>query len=87
MSNFGKLHMARVHELPCGVCGAWGVHAHHILEGRTPGRKSPDALTIPLCEDCHTGSHNGIHRGAAIWKVKKLSELDVLADTYARLYG
>lgn len=87
MSKFGKDHLARVHELSCGICGAMPVEAHHILEGRTPGRKSPDALAIPLCNDCHTGPANGIHGRRVLWDVYRKSELDVLAETIERLYG
>jgi len=81
-------HMFRVKELPCAVCGASGPSdAHHILEGRTPGRKSPDWLTIPLCKDCHQGSHNGIHGQRRIWDVLKKTEAQCLNDTLERLYG
>lgn len=84
--SFGKRHLALVHTLTCGVCGETPVQAHHILEGRTPGRKSRDELAIPLCEGCHTG-RNGIHGDRAMWNVMKVSELDVLADTLKSLYG
>ena len=63
------------------------VEAHHVLEGRTPGRKSPDALAIPLCSDCHTGSKNGIHGQRVMWDVMRKSELDILAETIEKLYG
>jgi len=86
MSAFEKRHLARVHELPCGICGAMPVEAHHILEGRTPGRKSPAALAIPLCIDCHRGG-NGIHGDKSMFRIYKKSELDVLADTLERLYA
>jgi len=87
MSAFGRAHLARVHELPCGVCGASPVEAHHVLEGRTPGRKSPDALAIPVCVSCHRDEHNGIHGRGFMWKVLKKGELDVLAETIEKLYG
>ena len=81
-----RRHMALVKELPCAVCGQSGPSdAHHILEGRTPGRKSSDLLCIPLCRDCHTGSHNGIHGNRRLWDVMKKTELDCLADTIRRL--
>lgn len=83
-----KHHMDRVAGLPCGVCGDRGVvELHHILEGRTPGRKSPDWLAIPLCHDCHQGSANGIHGRRAMWAIVKKSELDVLAETLEAIYG
>lgn len=79
--------MDRVAKLPCGVCGAPEVELHHLLLGRTPGSRSPHALVIPLCADCHRGSHNGIHGLHRIWDVYKLTELDVLANTILKLYG
>lgn len=82
-----KRHMDRVAKLPCGVCGADGVELHHIIQGRTPGMRSPDALVIPLCPDCHRGPHNGIHGLRRIWEVYKLDEHDVLANTILILYG
>ena len=87
MSRFGRDHLAKVHELPCGVCGSYPVEAHHVLEGRTPGRKSPDALAIPLCPSCHRDEKAGIHGLGFMWKVMKKGELDVLAETYEALYG
>ena len=86
MTNLERKHITRVKELPCSVCGTAGPSdAHHILEGRTPGRKSPDMLVIPLCKDCHQGSHNGIHGMKAMWNVMKVSELDCLADTITKI--
>lgn len=88
MSNFEKQHLGRVKELPCAVCGHPGPSdAHHILEGRTPGRKSPDALAIPLCKSCHQDSRNGIHGQRIMWAVMKKTELGCLAETIEKLYG
>lgn len=88
ISAAASRHMARVKELPCGVCGASGPsHAHHMLAGRIPGRKSPDWLTMPLCDDCHQGSHNGIHGERRMWDVMRTNEQVVLAATLERLYG
>lgn len=87
MSDAARRHIHAVKELSCAVCGRAGPSdAHHILEGRTPGRKSPDALAIPLCKDCHQGSHNGIHGQRRMWEVMKKTELGCLADTIERLY-
>ena len=81
-----KDHMGRVKELPCAVCGASGPSdAHHILEGRTPGRKSPDMLCIPLCKSCHQDGHNGIHGNRRMWDVMRKTELICLAETIERL--
>ncbi|MGH8431458.1 MAG: hypothetical protein ACREUF_13755 [Solimonas sp.] len=81
-------HIDRVKNLDCAVCGARGPSdAHHILEGRIPGRKSPNFCVIPLCKDCHQGDHNGIHGRRHMWDVMKVSELDCLAWTIQQLYG
>lgn len=85
--TFAKRHLELVHKLPCGLCGVMPVELHHILEGRTPGRKSPDMLVIPLCADCHRGNENGIHGRKAMWNVMKKSELDILAETLEKVYG
>lgn len=86
MSLAEKRHMGRVAELPCCVCGAVGVHVHHILEGRTPGRKPSGWMTVPVCPPCHTGSQ-GIHGDRAMWKVMKQDELKALSETLEKLYG
>lgn len=87
MSAKGARHMGRVASLPCCVCGAQPVEVHHILEGRTPGRRSPDWLAIPLCPDCHRGSFNGIHGQRRMWDVMRKTEHQCLNDTLEALYG
>jgi len=84
--TFAKRHLARVHDLPCGLCDARPVEAHHVMEGRTPGRKSDDRLAIPLCVGCHRGS-KGAHGDKTMFKIYKKSELDILADTIEKVYG
>lgn len=74
-----RRHLARVKELPCGVCGEPGPSdAHHI-------EQHLQYLCIPLCKDCHQGSFNGIHGQARIWSVYKKTEEIVLNDTIRRL--
>jgi hypothetical protein len=77
MSNKGKRHMGRVAEFGqsngCIVCGEPYADVHHILEGRTPGRRSGDFCTIPLCKECHTGTH-GIHGSRRRWSLHKAAE-------------
>ena len=76
-----RLHLARIKEMPCGVCGADGPSdAHHI-------RQHYQYLCIPLCKDCHQGSFNGIHGQRRIWNVKKLDETAVLNETIRALYN
>ena len=82
--------MARVAEYGtdngCACCGATFAHVHHILEDRTPGRKADDWLTIPLCLECHTGTH-GIHGTRQRWSLNKMSETKALAATLEGIYG
>lgn len=74
-----RLHIAKIKEMPCGVCGQAGPSdAHHIEQHK-------QYLCIPLCKDCHQGSHNGIHGRKSIWNVLKKSELSVLNDTIRAL--
>lgn len=86
MTAASKRHMSRVAALPCCVCGDRPVELHHVMEGRTPGRRSPDWLVIPLCVSCHRGQ-GGIHGDRSFWKIYKATELDCLADTLETLYG
>ena len=72
-------HLAWVKSQPCVVCDAPAPSdAHHIIQG--------DHFTcLPLCKDCHVGSHNGIHGRKSMWNVMKKTELSCLNDTIRRL--
>lgn len=79
-----KAHIQRVKELPCGLCGAPPPSdAHHMLQGRTPQKKSPDMLVIPLCHQCHMDLHNGRKE---LWRVYKIDEHNVLAETIKKIF-
>lgn len=72
-------HLFSVKSLPCGVCGAAGPSdAHHIEQGL-------HYLCVPLCKDCHQGSHNGIHGRRSIWNAMKKTEWSVLNETVEKL--
>jgi len=78
-----RAHVARIKLMPCIVCGAGGGEfapsdAHELEQGQW-------FTAIPLCRDCHQGSHNGIHGRAHIWSVLKKTELSALNETVARL--
>ncbi len=80
-----RRHLARVKELPCGVCKAPGPSdAHHIRLGQGMAQRASDFLAIPLCRPCHQGDR-GIHGDRSEWRMRKLDELDVLADTIEQL--
>lgn len=85
MKTTNRNHLQRIKELPCGLCGASGPSdAHHIREGQGMGQRASDYLAIPLCKECHQGPC-GLHGNRALWKVYKREELDVLAETIAKL--
>jgi hypothetical protein len=75
-----RLHLAKIKEMPCGVCNASPPSdAHHIVQHN-------QYLCIPLCKDCHQG-YNGIHGTKALWRVRKLDELMVLNETIRSITG
>lgn len=72
MSKQERAWVAYVKSSPCIICGQMGPsQAHEIRQGLW-------FVSIPLCEDCHTGSHNGIHGEKHMWKIKGLDELSAL---------
>ena len=79
MTKAEREHVGRIKEMKCGVCDAPGPsEAHELKQGQW-------FTSIPLCEDCHRGSFNGIHGQARIWAVKKLDEQEVLNETIRQL--
>jgi hypothetical protein len=78
-------YMGRVKALPCFVCGAPGPsYAHHIRAGQGKSERASDYLTIPLCLEHHQG-RTGIHGDRSAWLLRKIDELDGVADTIRRL--
>lgn len=76
-----RLHLARVKELPCGVCNAPPPSdAHHVVQHH-------QYLCIPLCKDCHTNNFLGWHGQRRNWAIYKQTEMSVLNDTLAKLIG
>lgn len=74
-----RAHLARIKEMACIVCEYPGPSdAHHIRQG-------DHFSCLPLCKDCHQGSHNGIHGRRAIWNAMKLDELGALNLLIERL--
>lgn len=70
-------YLERVRQLPCCICEAFGftqtspTQAHHVICGRGGFRKSPDRMSIPLCDGHHLGDFDvskiAIHRDRALW--------------------
>jgi len=72
-------HLAKVKALPCSVCDAPGPsEAHHVKQGL-------QYTCVALCESCHRSGHNGWHGGRAMWRIKKMDEIDALNVTLKRL--
>lgn len=87
MTAASMRYMGRVKELPCFICGAPGPSAaHHIRTGQGGSQRASDYLTIPLCWEHHQGK-TGIHGDRSAWRLRKLEELDGVADTIRRLVG
>lgn len=71
-------YLAKVRELPCCICEAFGeaqlsaTTAHHPIHGRFSQRKTPDRMAIPLCDGHHQGSFDGskiaVHAEPTKWK-------------------
>ena len=79
-----KKHLDRIAQMPCACCGAHGVHVHHIRSGQGMSQRASDFLVVPLCPECHQGPQ-GVHGDRTLMRIYKLSELDMLANTIARL--
>ncbi len=72
-------HIGRVKELSCSVCGLAGPSdAHHIKQGQ-------HYTVVALCKECHQGVHMGWHGRKAAWAIRKMDEIDALAETIRRL--
>lgn len=73
-----RAHIERIKAMDCAVCDANGPSdCHEIKQGQW-------FTSIPLCFDCHR-SHNGLHGTKALWRIRKMDELDALAETVRRL--
>lgn len=77
-------HMGRVASLSCACCGQYGVQVHHIRDGQGMSQRASNFLTVPLCQECHTGQF-GVHGDKSRMRARKATELDWLADTIEKL--
>jgi len=74
-------HLAKVKQLPCGLCQAAPPSiAHHIRTGQGMSQRGGHYCTIPLCPLCHSGK-DGIHGTKALWRIYRQTELNVLDQT------
>jgi hypothetical protein len=65
-------HILRIKSMACVCCNAPPPSECHEIE------QGLWFTSLPVCPDCHRGSHNGPPGRGAIWRVKKLSELGAL---------
>lgn len=86
MSSESKRHMGRIAQMPCAICGAFGVHVHHIRTGIGMGMRASDFDTLPLCPEHHQGM-TGIHgMGRKAWERHHgITELELLKKTKERM--
>jgi len=84
-------HIARIKRMGCRLCKrlGWPLNdvsdAHHIRVGVGAAERQHDLLAIPLCKEHHQGK-TGIHGSdRGLWRLLKVDELDLLADTIAEL--
>ena len=91
MSAAGSRWMGRVAAIGCIACillgqGATPAQVHHIREGRIARN---DFLTIPLCQDHHTGTFQSVHmRKPELMRALGVSsEFDLLAMVLGMLAG
>ena len=82
MTKAEKARLDAVAQLPCAVCGCYGVHVHHIRTGIGMGRRASNFQTIPLCPEHHQGN-TGIHgMGRKAWeRMVCKTEMELLAET------
>ena len=73
-----RAHLEAVRNLPCSLCDKEGPsYAHHV-------RQKCAWTVVALCWDCHQGKE-GWHGSKALWRVRKIDELDALGVTIQRL--
>lgn len=72
-------HIERIKQMDCVVCGLPGPSECHEL------RQGEWFTSLPLCPDCHRGSHNGIHGQKRMWDVMRLDELSALNKTIQQI--
>lgn len=89
------VYLARVRELPCVICQAFGepqlspTTAHHPKHDRFSQSKVPDRMAIPLCDGHHQGQFDGskiaIHAAPEEWRQRYGADHEYIAVTQDRL--
>ena len=82
-----SVHLGRVRQLPCLVCGSPGPnHAHHIqfAEHRGLSQKVGDQWTVPLCGMCHHELHNTGEGEKLFWAFNGVDAVEVAKDLWSK---
>lgn len=83
-----KIHMGKVADLGCIICGNNQVVIHHITTLRKGyGSKSSNYQVLPLCVRHHDAKIKGesIHEGVKEWEKKYGTQIELLEQVYKRL--
>lgn len=90
-----KERLRRVAELPCCICEEYGLpqasptQVHHCIHGRFSQKRTPDCMTIPLCEGHHQGLWDktkiALHREPAAWREEYGDDVRWISWTEERL--
>lgn len=94
-------YLARVRELPCCICEAWGMRqnspteGHHTKSGRYGNEKTPDNMAIPLCHSHHNklrkypGDEDkiGFHNAQETWEREYGPDTDWINPTRDKIEG
>jgi hypothetical protein len=75
-----KIHMGRVADLGCIICGNNLVELHHITTRRGFGARSKHMEVLPLCFIHHRGGQRGValHEGVKTWEEKHGTQEELL---------
>ncbi len=79
-------YLAKVAQLPCVVCGVYGVHVHHKTNAGF-GMRASDYDTMPICSRHHQFGNYGeaIHSGVKEWERLHGSQEQHIATTREKL--
>jgi hypothetical protein len=79
MTKAERIHMAKVAELGCLLCGAIP-ELHHIRSGQGLGQRASNFEVLPLCSLHHRTGGPGIafHAGRRTWEAQHGSERELL---------
>lgn len=74
MTKAERAYVSRLRELPCVICGAYGVEIHEPEQGFW-------FIALPLCPVCHRDPQRGWHGARMNWKAMKMDELKAINAT------